>query len=254
MPVAVGKAVGKAVGTELGWPTDAPPIYALSGFDGAMSLGTAVGAGVTGAAVSGLCLIIFWQYLGLPSGTERFVRTLSGTSGYIWSLSNTGVVTAQTGNGVAAASAPTKTMTAGDVGKIHGMCVSHDLSNVFTYFNKLQIGVSTAQAGYNPSLGDRMTVGSTSGGASPLTKGAILGICGRNSPISLADYQTICDATKAAGRLDLGGITMSHAYPSPQGGATPSTILDTIGSDHLTFQSGSAANLDVVTVANSWAF
>lgn len=250
----VSRRRGRRFGTRAAAVASGPPLFGLYGFDAAMSLGTAVGAGVTGAAVSGLTFLMIFRYDGIPTGTERFVRTLSGTSGYLISLSNVGVVNGQTGNGAAVAAAPTKTMTAGDIGKIHVLCLSHDLSNVFMYFDRVQQGVSTAQAGFNPSLGDRMTIGSTAGGASPFTKGAILGFCGRNSPISLADYQTICDASKAAGRLALGGITMTHAYSAPQGGAMPSTILDTIGSDHLTFQTGSAASLDVVTVNNSWAF
>lgn len=228
-------------------------IYALGGFDGATSLGSAAGAAVPGSAATGLGLIIFFRYDGMPSATERFVRTLSGTSGYLISLSNTGVITAQTGNGTVAASAPTKTMVAGDIGKIHGLCLSHDLSNVFMYFDRVQLGVSTAQSGYNPSLGDRMTVGSTAGGASPLTKAQIVGIAGRNSPISLADFQTVCDATKAAGRLELGGVSMTHRY-SAEGGTVAASILDTIGTDHLSFQLGTAANLEIVTVANSWGF
>lgn len=230
------------------------PIYGLQGFDPAMSLGTAVGAGVTGSAVGGLSILIVFRYDGPPAGTERFIRTLGGTSGYIISLSSIGNVTGQCGNGAVTASAPSKLMGAGDVDKIHVLCLSCNLIDVVLYFDRVQNGVSTALAGYAPAAGDRMTLGSTAGGASAATKLTILGVCGRNSPINLTDYQTICDASKAAGRLDLGGVSMAHMYSAPQGGAMPATILDTIGTDHLTFQSGSAANLDVVTVANEWAF
>lgn len=228
-------------------------IYGISGWDVSTALATAVGAGVDGSA-AGVSLVLAFQLVSVPVVAQQLVRRIGTNAGYDWAVTAAGILRAQFGTGATFAIAPTRTFVAGDEGKIHVACMSSDALNAYMYFDRAQVGASTATAAFSPAATGAMALGSTVAGATPATSFTILGVAGRDTHLSLADYQTICDASKAAGRFALGGITMLHSYASPQGGAMPSTLTDTIGGEGMTFAVGAAANLDIVQVPNVWGF
>lgn len=233
----------------------APAIYGISGWDTSTALATASGAGVDGSA-AGVSLVMAFYLNSLPSGTsQQLIRRLASSAGYDLSVTTGSALRAQFGNGTALVAAPTRTFVAGDVGKIHLVGMSADIAatSAYLYFDRGQVGASTAIAAFVP-FSSTMAMGSSISGVTPATSCTILGMAGRDTPLSLADFQAICDASRAAGRLDLGGVPMLHMYSSPQGGAMPATLPDTIGGEHMTFALGSPANLDVVQVPNVWGW
>lgn len=142
---------------------------------------------------------------------------------------------------------------AGDVGKLHVAAMSDDLSAVKQYFDAVQVGASTALAGYAAAAINH-TIGSAENGVQPAADFTILGVAGRDSALTLADFQTICAATKVAGQLNLGGITMEHMWSSPATATMPATLSDEIGTDAMSFLIGAAANINVVRVSRVWGF
>lgn len=220
--------------------------FGLSGWDASTALATAMGAGVAGSAVNGISAIVVWSVAQVPSGTQQWVgRGIASNTGWVM-RSNGATQQMICGNGSASATAPTRTIVAGDVGKLHITALSCDITAVLHYHDNAQVGVSTALAGYSPTAGTQRTaMGSGPTGASPGLDYTIYSVCGRDSFLSLADFQTICAATKAQnnGRLALGGITMEHQWNAPLNATVPATISDVIGSSNLTFVVGSEANL-----------
>lgn len=231
-----------------------PLIYGISGWDASTALATASGQGVDGSA-AGVSLVFVFYLNSVPVAAEQQIRRIGANSGYDLSCTSTPIMRAQFGTGATFATAPTRTLVADDVGKIHVVGMSADVAGTaaYFYFDRAQVGASTPIASFAPAV-STMALGSTVTGTTPSTSFTILGVAGRDTPLTLADYQTICDATKAAKRLALGGVTMLHSYAAPQGGAMPSSLPDTIGAESMTFAVGAAANLDVVTVPDVWGF
>lgn len=226
-------------------------IAGLSGWDTSTALSTANPGGIEGSAVTGVSVVIMWTCLTVPSTLQELAFHLSGNTGW-WYISNGVALQARCGNGAAQAIGPQRNIVAADVNRIHISALSCDTTAVYHYFDRAQIGTSTALAGFSPAS-FRTTMGSSNVGASPAVDFAIFGICGRNSHLSLADYQTICDATKNNNSLSLGGISMDHHWVVPNQASVPTTISDSAGSDALSFIVGTAANL-VVRRFNSWGF
>ncbi len=225
--------------------------WALSSFDASTMLQTANPGGVAGSAVNGLSMVFVLGLLQVPTGTQVLSGRASGVSG--WGSSSSGAVLSfNAGNGVANAVAPTRTWVAGDVGKIHVWCGTCDLTAVYAYMDNAQVGTSTALVGY-AAAENAMCYGSANSG-SPAVDYYVLGMCGRDSHLTLADYQTICAATKLAGSLSLGGISMDHMWKAPSTTTVPSTLSDSLGASNMTFTLGSAANLVSSRIPRAWGF
>jgi hypothetical protein len=228
--------------------------YGLEGWSASSGLGTATPGGIAGSAVAGLSVVALVYLKALPSGNQNIAsRRLSANTGWHMRSSGTSMLFT-TGNGTALAASPARTWVAGDVGKFHVIGGSHNLSAVFQYFDAAQVGASTAQAGYTPESTYTCIGTGTIQATNPSTNYAIVSVAGRDSHLTLADFQIICAATKAAGVLSLGGIPMDHQWDAPQNATVPSTVNDVIGTDHLSFLSGSAANLSSVAYPRVWGF
>lgn len=230
--------------------------WALHGFTTSSALATGVGLGVQGSAATGLSGVLAFRLLALPTSNEDPLRTANNFTGYLLRFAAGPSLVFQAGTGAAIVNR-TRTLVAGDVGKFHVLGFSIDLTNLTLYWDNAVSGVPVAMAAYAPSAGpaQRCQVGSQVSGSNPAASLAILGYAGRDSGLSLADYQTICAATKAAGRLSLGGITMAHQWDAPNGPTVPAAGLDdTIGADDLTFIVGSAANLQSSRFTRTWGF
>ena len=228
-----------------------PVSWGMSSWDSSTTLATGVGGGVQGSAATGMGILLCFVANSIPTGTQFLFTNQVGNSGCTLSMTSAGVLRAVFGNGAATATAPTRTFTDADLGKIHIVVGNTDASSLTMLLNTAQIPGSTALAGYGVP-GDRCYM-ATAG--VPATAFTFLGLAGRDSPISVADLQTIYAATKAAGQLSLGGVSMDHAWISPQGpGASMvATLEDTIAADDMTFTAGSAANVEIVPVGRSWA-
>jgi hypothetical protein len=235
----------------------ATPIYGIKNWDASTALATAVDAGVDGSAL-GMGLIMAFYVDALPTTISQLSARIGASAGHSLDFTATAFLRVQVGTGGAFVAAPTIQFTAGDVGKIHVVGVSADVANTgaFMYLNKAQVGLSTAMASYAVPVGDRHAIGSRSAGTLPALNITILGLCGKDSPLSLADFQAVCDATKAAKRLSLGAVTgMTHMWRAPAvAGAMPATLTDDIGAESMSFVVGAAANVDVVQVPDVWGF
>lgn len=230
-------------------------IYGLYDWDTSTVFGTAVNGGVQGSAATGLSVLVLARLDALPGALNRLTEAVNGNNG--WGIrSNNVTLQMNVGNNTTSVFGPTRTWVAGDVGKLHVFGLSHDLTTVHTLFNGAEVGTGTALAGYSVPTGEAQVVGSTDTGLNPALSFTILGVCGRNSPLSVANFATICAATKAAGELALGGISMDHHWTVPRNGSVPSTIADKAGSSNMSFLSGSAANLLARKISRpgTWGF
>jgi hypothetical protein len=227
--------------------------FALGGWDTSTNLATANPGGIAGSALAGVSVVVAFFLHAVPATVQVLATRVSGNTG--WTVRTNGSsFQCISSNGAAQAIAPVRTLVAGDVGKFHVAALTHDLAAVFDFFDRVQVGTSSALAGY-AAAATRTAMGiSSAGNTQPATDFSILGVAGRDSPLSLADYQTICDATKAAGQLSLGGITMEHMWRAPQTPNVPSTLTDELDSSNMTFVAGSAANLVSARLARSWGF
>lgn len=195
--------------------------------------------------------MVAFQLLAVPSAVNIVGRRLSGNSGWGCRV-NSASFQWIAGNGITSVFSPTRTLVAGDVGKLHVAAISCNLTAVFSYFDRVQVGTSTLLAGYAAGAVNH-TMGAAENGAQPALDFTILGMAGRDSALTLADYQAICDATKAGGRLELGAISMDHMWRSPVGAMT-ATLSDAIGSDAMSFIVGTLANVNVVKVPFVWGY
>lgn len=230
--------------------------FGLSSWDASTALGTAISSGVNGSAVNGVSVGVIWSASAVPSVLQNIVFKFTTNNSWLIRVSAAAIMQLQCGNGAATATAPTRTIVAGDLNKLHITWLACDITAVYHYHDAAQVGTSTALAGYTANAA-RTMIGSTSTGSSPASDFTVYDVVGRNSHLTLADYQTICSATKAAntGRFALGGITMEHRWQAPTSATVPATVSDTIGSDNMSFIVGSEANL--VSAAMSpivWGF
>jgi hypothetical protein len=234
-------------------------IWGISGWDTSTALATTANFGIAGSATTGVSVVLAFYPLGVPSAINRLAQRFGSNQGWFLNSNSVGGLQSSIGTGAAQVNSPIYQLTAADVGKIHVMALSMDMTTVRLYMDRADIGGTSATA-YTPrtSATTNVTVmGSSNTGSNAATQFAFLGMAGRDTALTLADFQTICDATKAAGALSLGGISMSHAWYSPQGGSMPSTLTDDISasaSDDMTFTAGSAGNLDITRVSDAWAY
>lgn len=248
----VSKLCSKDVSIDV---SDARRLYGISGWDASTALATASGFGVAGSPTTGLAAVVMFYLNAVPAGTQTLCQRQAVTSG--WLMRSIGSsLRCSVGNASALAEAPTTTLTAAHVGKVHLLCCTSDAAAVYQYLDGAQVGTSTALAGY-AAAASRTVMGSTASGANPATSYTILGVAGRDAHLSAADFAAICAASKAAGSLSFGGVAMDHVWRAPAGGEMPATLEDALSasaSDDMTFVVGSAANVAVVPVADAWGF
>lgn len=224
-----------------------PPVLtgyrALSGFDTNTVYGTEAGEGVGGSATTGLCVVVLLRLEAIPTVLERICERVTSNNGYTI-RSNVNQLQFIPGNGVISAAAPSRLWLPGDVGKIHCVALSHDLVTVRSYFNSAELGSGsgTALAGYAPSS-TQMVIGSTTGGQNPAASFSILAVAGRNSPLTLAEFEEICASTKLYKELNLGSVVMDHMWSVPLVASVPSSIEDTLGGQPMSIQQGITSNL-----------
>jgi hypothetical protein len=228
-------------------------VWALGGWDGSTAVASAIGAGIEGSAVNGFSVIAAFQLASVPAAEQYIVNYSDGVPrGYILGFYASAATIDIVANGATLGYGTSSNFGSSDVGKIHVLGLSTDTVDIRTFLNRSLVG-TVAYAGYQVPVSSRMYVGSFASGQ-PMTDVNLLGICGRNSGLSLADFQAVCDATKSAGRFSVGAVTFDHLYQAPQSPIVPATIPDLIGSSDLTFVIGSSANLASTTVPNLWAF
>lgn len=229
-------------------------LWSLGGWDVATALASPIDGGVPGSAINGCCVVVAFHLAALPSVGQYVVhRFTGGLTGYYVRISGAAQTELVISNGAATAVAPQVQLVSGDVGKCHVMAFGTDITANYGFWNRTFLG-GTALVGFTPSAGIRMAVGSTSGGSDPCADVRIIGVCGRSANLSLSEFQEICDATKAAGRFELGTVSMSNAYRAPQSAVVPATITDYVGGSNLTFVVGSEANLSSIRVPPRWGF
>jgi hypothetical protein len=228
--------------------------WALHAFSTSAALATAAGVGVQGSAVTGVSGVLAFRLLSLPAANQDALRTMNNNTGYLVRFAAGPSVVVQAGTGAAIVNR-TRTLVAGDVGQFHVLGFSCNLTNLDFFWDNA-LSCTVAMAAYAPSAGpaQRCQVMSQASGLNPCTSLAWLGFAGRDSGLTLADFQTICAATKAAGVLSLGGITMSHMWRTAQSPTVPSSFADEIGADALSFIVGSAANLSSSRYSRDWGF
>lgn len=213
----------------------------LSGFDASTVLGVEIGEGVQGNNSDGVTVMVLVRLDEIPTTLQSLIECVFNNYGY-QVRSNLNQMQWIAGNGVTSVAATSRLWVATDVGKHHLIVLSCDTTQVTSYFNGTLLG-STALAGYEPPVSEQMVTGSTDGGQRYAESFTWRAAAGRASSITLAEVQTIWAATKEAGELDLGGVTMDHFWKMPLVSSVPSTITDEAGSDDLTFQQGVTANL-----------
>lgn len=227
--------------------------FAFGDFDTSTALASAVGAGVQGVTGVGVTVIAAFWMASIPAAAQDLVRAISGNTGYLIRATAT-QFQVFAGNGAASVNTA-RALGAGDVNEFHVLGLSSDpAGNLVLFFDNASAS-TIASGGYtSPAVAQRMAVGSQASGGNPASSFSVLGVAGRDSPLVLADFQTICAATKSAGVLSLGGITMAHQWNAVQSPTVPSTYTDAIGSDALTFVVGSQANLVSQRFPRTWGF
>jgi hypothetical protein len=226
--------------------------YALGGWDTSASLATTANpGGIAGSAAAGVSVVVAFRLNALPVVNFQYLADRrSGNSGWMFRADSSSGLSFFAGNGAALA-VNTRFFVAGDVDKFHVVAGTVNLTTASLFYDRASVS-SSALVGYAEAA-VRTSVASN-GTAHPGAAYEILGIAGRDSPLTLADYQTICDATKLAGVLALGGITMEHSWSAVQSPTVPSIFPDGIGVDDLSFIVGSAANVTSIQYARTWGF
>lgn len=184
-------------------------------------------------------LVIFLKVSGVTS-TTRFVAARRGTTGRGYSMHTTGANTLLTWSAVDAggnpSTAPSYTLTAADIGRVHLVTGAFDIANKARLFIKRgeQGTGGTALGAYAPATAESFFLGKRADGL-PADNMAILGFAAGYGNVTLAQYQAQYDAVSSSERMEVvPGTTPANLYRiNPAGGVLPATIMDLIGSAHL---------------------
>jgi hypothetical protein len=268
--VKVDATLQVAERTERLWSYESSPIlYGTAPLD-TTSKYIACAGGTAGTHQSG----VWWALLLVVTsqatvGVQHLAgkRDSAATTGWgvVSSVNNTQIAARLSTTANNALAGGVAAVAAGDVGKILLLgceldCVSGHLR---TYYRRAQVGTGVSLAGgtYLPAasspcvLGERVaTLGASA--AATLTGVRLLGLmCGRGIP-GLARWQAAHDACQA--REDLIAIPgyTEHLWSLTQscndnGGTLPASVVDRIGTDHMTTYGGLGAE---GTYSRSWGW
>lgn len=234
-------------------------MYGGSGWDSTNRLGTAIGAGLRGAAAG------FWDAalvrVDTQSGTDKFaVATFDSTGkGMVTStVDGWGTVRFRCGDlaGTGFINSPSDTIAAGDVGKVDLWVGVHTGAGglVRLWTKRVQVGAGTATTGYtvpNPAT-YRCEIGSWSAGSFPASGLTVFGRVGGVGVPSQAEIEALYDAVKLAGDLVAIPGKTDHLYSVKQDvvAGFPNGLTDRSGTDNMTFWNGASTGIDLETVVN----
>lgn len=242
-----------------------PTMYAIAGWNNAgnefysgANDGPPNPTGTSPFSVAVLCRIA-----AVPTTGTQFVWCHGGSSGTTdgWAIysnpttARLNFVTFDSGGKVS----PTRDWVSGDIGKVHAIVGTYDGSAIRMYFDRAQVGTSTA-------CGTRDTPASTvrtSIGAGDIngtdqfaaTNYEIIGTAFTDVAMSLANVQAWCDATKAANEIaPLGVGTTDYLWRASDNQGLSSPWTDTRQGEALT-RRGAVSALNLVTITGpTWGW
>jgi hypothetical protein len=231
-----------------------------SGFDTSTRLCLRTTQGNFGTAVGGIGVVGMGRLDALPaSGTHRMFIRFNGNDGFdLRCDSNNLRVTV--GNGAITATPAARALVAGDVGEFHVCGLSWDPgTNLVSFFFDRALVGTAALAGYSPATGRRCVIGSNDTPSNVMTTWTFAGAATRDAPLTLADFQAVCDASKLAGYFSRGAIAFDHAWRMPRYRVAPDYLRDTgdVGGADFEFDTGDERNLvyEVYDTASAaWGF
>lgn len=221
--------------------TDGRLSYGVLGFSATSVLQSAAGASFRGNG-AGFTVRVVATFYSIAAGVEYYASC--ATPGVGWSFQRSAaVLNYYVGNGAAVNAA--KTLTAADLGVPHLLHMVWNGSTVEGFFDGVSVGVSAA-GGFSAAAGTiPVTIGALGLTATnPATNESVFALSGANYVVTsaevAADYanwrntQRLANITASkpdANRYDLTTDTVANGGPSA---GIPATVLDRVGTDHLT--------------------
>lgn len=239
--------VGNPVVRAIDPAVDGRVSYGVTGFGSANYLKSDNGKGIRGAAAGFTvrCVVTFWS---IAAGTEGIAACTDtpGSNGWCWYRTTTSLI-ASVGAGTPRTSQ--KTLAAADLGIPHILHLVMDAAGAVTlYFDGVASTASAtgAWSDAGASFPNLIGVLSTSGNY-PNASATVHSLAGNHVIATAAEVLTDFYVWKTTGQLsNIPGKPDLHRYDFTQdvlanGGSTngvPSTVLDRVGTDHLTRSSG----------------
>lgn len=209
--------------------------YGARGFSTANYLATANLGGIAGI-VAGFHVVWYGIVYATTTGA-LFCRGYFGAGWQILSVGGVVLFSAVDGASVGT-NAPARTWSSGDFGipcVIHGV---HDGSKVRLYFNGVEVGTGTNITGFTP-MATSTFIGVRSQLDNPASAASAFGAAGGHFVPTAVEIADNALAILASGRIQPIPNKTQHIYDlsadiESNGLAMPSTVLDRIGTDHLT--------------------
>lgn len=239
---------------------DGRKTYGAQGFSASNYLAAANGLGLRGSA-SGCWAAVPVCFGSVPTTSQVLVGTTNIAATVGWYIQASNIHTLQTvvKDGVGAAiTSNTYNITTADVGQVRLALMHYTGAVLRLYVDAVQQGADVACTGYSvPAGSDAMVVGKWIGGQ-PFTDGYLLGLVGGAYTLTLAEIQKFFDDYKRTGRIQAIPGKTDHLYDfttdvlASGQEAVPATVLDRVGTDHLTRQ-GSGLTL-AQRVERVWSY
>lgn len=221
---------------------DGKKSYGALGFSTASYLTTPGGIRGTDAGMWIACVV---RYNAIPTTTALLAASANSSATDGWYLQSSSALLRFSICGTTQTQSTNYTVTASDVG-IPMLVVGHfDGTNVRIYIRGAQVGADVAKTSAMVTPSGPMLVGlfHTS---QPFTFGDIFGLAGGNSNPSVGEINALFSAFSSTGRIQAIPGKTDHLYDltpdsTANGGpanGVPTTVLDRIGTDHLTRSSG----------------
>lgn len=217
--------------------------YGALGFAGGNYFQTAVDGGVRGSA-SGFWFAVHVRIEALSTAAAAIAECLGIAPNEGWAIdcgSNFSTVYFTAVSGAAAfVNSATYVATAADTMQPRLFVAVHTGTALRFYVNRAQVGSDVAIAGYTPASGQRQTFGSREAGAIPPSHLSGFGCAGGNGVPDLSEIQKLFDDVEAAGTIrpipgktdHLWDVTADVVASGQE--VVPATVLDRVGTDHLT--------------------
>ncbi len=223
-----------------------PTLLGVGGIDNDTSMVTAAPGGVAGVD-TGFFIAMLIRPLRAESGTAWVQRRVIGTQGYIARQLAATTLVFSCANGVGTfINSPAYTITP-DIGKVTGLVLGHDGSNLRMYAQRVEVGSGTPITGYTPAPAVAMLFGGA-GGVIPQYD--FFGAVGGPGVPSLANIQAWFDGCKAAyACVQMPSVPGSNMWNARSPLAAP---LDSVGSNNLSF--GGSGHTLISETAPTWGW
>jgi hypothetical protein len=216
------------------------------GFSSTADLRAAVGAGILGSA-AGHFIVVSMRFDVAPTGAQDIV-SYCNASGHGWQMYQSGsLLRFFTHSSVGGVSSAGYTVTAPDIGIPILLIGQNTGTGVHLYVCRakqngppVQTGADSAISGYTAPAGSEMRIGSINGLTQPFVHGSVFAVSGGSGvSLALAEVTDLFNYWDATGRLPATPKTqhlweISTDVLASGVDAVPATVLDRVGTDHLT--------------------